>query len=150
MAIEVSKPVFYHEHLVAAAGRKLLAVAFPELYLTCLKFKQALDQLYAERDIGAGARRDRTRSQRREAERPRDRDADQSFEAKEQNPWSDMASGGMSTAQADEILGLKPGATTQEMRVAYNRLMKRVHPDVGGSEFFSKQLNAARDMLLGS
>ena len=60
-----------------------------------------------------------------------------------------MASGGMSKAQAYEILGLKPGATTQEMRVAYNRLMRRVYPDVGGSEFFSKQLNAARDMLLG-
>jgi hypothetical protein len=27
-------------------------------------------------------------------------------------------------------------------------LMQRVHPDVGGSNFFAKQLNAARDVLL--
>jgi hypothetical protein len=29
-----------------------------------------------------------------------------------------------------------------------HRLMKRVHPDVGGSSFFAKQLNAAREALL--
>jgi hypothetical protein len=28
-------------------------------------------------------------------------------------------------------------------------LMKRVHPDLGGSNFFAKQLNEARDLLLG-
>jgi hypothetical protein len=27
--------------------------------------------------------------------------------------------------------------------------MKRVHPDVGGSNFFAKQLNEVRDVLLG-
>jgi curved DNA-binding protein CbpA len=41
------------------------------------------------------------------------------------------------------------GATEQQIRVAYNRLMKRVHPDVGGSDFFAKQLNEARNILLG-
>ena len=55
----------------------------------------------------------------------------------------------MSTAQAHEVLGLKAGATEEEIRAAYNRLMKRVHPDRGGSDFFAKQLNAARDVLLG-
>ena len=55
----------------------------------------------------------------------------------------------MTVTEALEVLGLKIGATEQEIREAYNRLMKRVHPDVGGSEFFSKQLNAARDVLLG-
>jgi len=54
----------------------------------------------------------------------------------------------MSVAQAREILGVDAGAPEQEIRAAYNRLMKRVHPDVGGSEYFSKQLNAARDVLL--
>lgn len=54
----------------------------------------------------------------------------------------------MSAAEALRILGIKAGATEQEIRAAYNRLMKRVHPDVGGSEYFSKQLNAARDVLL--
>jgi curved DNA-binding protein CbpA len=54
----------------------------------------------------------------------------------------------MSVAQALEILGINAGATEQDIRAAYNRLMKRVHPDVGGSAYFSKQLNAARDVLL--
>jgi curved DNA-binding protein CbpA len=54
----------------------------------------------------------------------------------------------MSAAQALEILGIKAGATEQEIRTAYSRLMKRVHPDVGGSHFFAKQLNTARDVLL--
>jgi curved DNA-binding protein CbpA len=55
----------------------------------------------------------------------------------------------MTAAQALEILGLKAGATEQEVRAAYSRLMKCVHPDVGGSDFFAKQLNYARDVLLG-
>jgi DNA invertase Pin-like site-specific DNA recombinase len=42
----------------------------------------------------------------------------------------------LSAAQALEILGINAEATEQEIRAAYNRLMKRVHPDVGGSEFF--------------
>jgi curved DNA-binding protein CbpA len=54
----------------------------------------------------------------------------------------------MGAAQALEILGINAGATEQDIRAAYNRLMKRAHPDVGGSAYFSKQLNAARDLLL--
>ncbi len=54
----------------------------------------------------------------------------------------------MSVAQAREILGLDAGASEQDVHAAYNRLMKRVHPDVGGSAYFSKELNAARAALL--
>ena len=55
----------------------------------------------------------------------------------------------MTVDQALEVLELKPGATAAEIRAAYNRLIQRVHPDTGGSTFFAKQLNAARDVLLG-
>ena len=54
----------------------------------------------------------------------------------------------MSVVIAREILGVRATSTEQEIRAAYNNLMRRVHPDVGGSEFFSKQLNAARTMLI--
>lgn len=54
----------------------------------------------------------------------------------------------MTADQALEVLGLKPGATEEEIRTAYNRLMQRVHPDKGGSDYFAKQVNAARDVLL--
>jgi TPR repeat protein len=66
----------------------------------------------------------------------------------EQDCQRDMPSGKMSAAQAFEVLGISAGATEEDVREAYNRLMKRVHPDVGGSAYFSKQLNAARDVLL--
>jgi hypothetical protein len=52
-------------------------------------------------------------------------------------------------AQALEILGLKAGATDEEIRAAYIRLMQRVHPDKGGTDFFAKQLIDAREVLLG-
>jgi hypothetical protein len=57
--------------------------------------------------------------------------------------------GKMNATYALEILGLKAGAKEQEIQTAYRRLIKRLHPDVGGSDAFAKQLNAARDVLLG-
>jgi len=50
--------------------------------------------------------------------------------------------------QALQILGLKGEATPAEIQATYSRLMKRVHPDLGGSDYFAKQLNQARDILL--
>ena len=54
----------------------------------------------------------------------------------------------MTVAQALDIPGLNEGATEEEIRAAHKKLMQRVHPDVGGSNFLAKQLNAARDVLL--
>jgi DnaJ C terminal domain/DnaJ domain len=59
-----------------------------------------------------------------------------------------MSDNSMSAPQALEVLGLKQGATQEEIIAAYHRLIKRVHPDAGGSSFFAKQLNAAREALL--
>jgi nucleotide-binding universal stress UspA family protein len=53
-------------------------------------------------------------------------------------------------AQALEVLELKEGATDQEIHAAYIRLMQRVHPDQGGTNYFAKQLIDARDILLGA
>jgi nucleotide-binding universal stress UspA family protein len=50
--------------------------------------------------------------------------------------------------QALEILGLEAGATDAEIHAAYIRLMQRVHPDRGGTNFLAKQLIDARDALL--
>jgi len=55
----------------------------------------------------------------------------------------------ISAAQALEILGLKAGATEQEIRAAYTRLMKRVHPDFGESNFFAAQLNEVTQLSCG-
>jgi hypothetical protein len=55
----------------------------------------------------------------------------------------------MSVGRALEVLGLMEGATEQEIRAAYINLIKRVHADQGGSDYLTKQVNAARDALRG-
>ena len=54
----------------------------------------------------------------------------------------------MSANEARAILGVETGATPAEIRTAYTRLMKRAHPDQGGTAGLAAQLNAARDRLL--
>jgi len=55
----------------------------------------------------------------------------------------------MSRAEALDILGLSGSPTAEEIRQAYNRLIKKNHPDQGGSDFLSAQINQAKDLLLG-
>ncbi len=54
----------------------------------------------------------------------------------------------MTKEQAYQILGLEPGESREAVRTAYRRLMKKMHPDQGGSVNMAIQLNLARDILL--
>jgi hypothetical protein len=56
----------------------------------------------------------------------------------------------MSREEAYQILGLQPGASDEEIHHAWRRMMKKVHPDSGGSAFLAAKINAAKDLLLGS
>jgi len=58
------------------------------------------------------------------------------------------ASGDVSVEEAYAILGVKPGATADQIKEAHRRLMVKLHPDHGGSDYLATKINRARDVLL--
>ena len=67
-----------------------------------------------------------------------------------QNQSSVRAIDTMSKEEALEILGLSQEATEEEIVAAHRKLMSKVHPDKGGSDYLAKSLNQARKILLGN
>jgi hypothetical protein len=81
---------------------------------------------------------------------------DRRFPAWRQNAQGDTAgrqrgtapSGKMTEEEAYQILGLKPGAGRDEIGLAHRGLMKKLHPDQGGSTYLAARVNEAKEVLL--
>ena len=81
---------------------------------------------------------------------------DRRFPAWRQNAQGDAAggqrratpSGKMTDEEAYQILGLEPGAGRDDISRAHRGLMKKLHPDQGGSTYLAARVNEAKDTLL--
>lgn len=81
---------------------------------------------------------------------------DRRFPAWRQNAHGDAAgrqsratpSSKMTNEEAYQILGLQPGAGPDDISRAHRILMKKLHPDQGGSTYLAARVNEAKDTLL--
>jgi len=113
----------------AYAGRAVETLSRPELSLLRQELKRddpdgvSLLEAYLDRRFAGWREADQDQRQRR-------------------------GSGAMSRGEALEVLGLAEGASAADIIRAHRTLMKKFHPDHGGSTTLAARVNQAKDVLM--
>jgi len=68
------------------------------------------------------------------------------YQDQQSNPNKDSSD--MTREQAAEVLGISINASKDKILSAHKRLIQKNHPDTGGTDYFAKKINKARDVLL--
>lgn len=66
----------------------------------------------------------------------------------QQQNYTHASKSTLSVEEAYQVLGLKNNATEQEIISAHRKLIQKIHPDRGGSDYLAAQINLAKKMLL--
>lgn len=120
------------------AGRELADLGESE-FLELLRYCRAQDQdsarlleTYLDRRFGDSWR------------------ADDEAGAEDDQSDNEASTGGpLTESEARDILGVEPGASREEIIQAHRRMMQKMHPDHGGSNYLAARINEAKERLLG-
>jgi hypothetical protein len=64
------------------------------------------------------------------------------------NLYQRRSPGGLTRTEAKDVLGLSGNPSREEIIAAHRKLIQKLHPDRGGTNYLAQQLNEAKRVLL--